>query len=170
ASAEEAVANAKRVEYPVLLRPSYVLGGRAMVICYDDASVEQYMREAVEYSQDRPVLIDHFLESATEVDVDALSDGEDVVIAGIMQHIEEAGIHSGDSSCVLPSVDLAEKVLNTIREYTFKLARALKVIGLMNIQFAIQNENVFVIEVNPRASRTVPYVSKATGIPLAKIA
>src|SRR5712672_526322 len=169
-SVEEAVAGARKVGYPVLVRPSYVLGGRAMVIAYDDESVVRYMKEAVEYSQQRPVLVDHFLEDAVEVDVDALSDGEDVVIAGIMQHIEEAGIHSGDSSCVLPSVDLAEKVLNTIRDYTFKLARALKVIGLMNIQFAIQNEKVFVIEVNPRASRTVPYVSKATGIPLAKVA
>jgi carbamoyl-phosphate synthase large subunit len=147
-----------------------VLGGRAMVIAYDDDSVVRYMKEAVEYSQERPVLIDHFLEGAIEVDVDALSDGEDVVIGGIMQHIEEAGIHSGDSSCVLPAVSLPENVLNTMRDYTFRLARALKVIGLMNIQFAIQNDNVFVIEVNPRASRTVPYVSKATGVPLAKIA
>jgi carbamoyl-phosphate synthase large subunit len=141
-----------------------------MVIAYDDESVIRYMKEAVEYSQERPVLVDHFLESAIEVDVDALSDGEDVVIAGIMQHIEEAGIHSGDSSCVLPAVDLPERVLNTIRDYTFKLARALHVIGLMNVQYAVQNEKVFVIEVNPRASRTVPYVSKATGVPLAKIA
>ncbi len=170
ASVEEAVANAKQVEYPVLVRPSYVLGGRAMVICYDDASVEQYMREAVEYSHERPVLIDHFLESATEIDVDALSDGKDVVIAGIMQHIEEAGIHSGDSSCVLPSVDIPQHVLKTIRDYTFRLARALNVIGLMNVQYAIQREKVFVIEVNPRASRTVPYVSKATGVAVAKIA
>ena len=169
-SVEEAVAGARKAEYPVLVRPSYVLGGRAMVIAYDDESVIRYMKEAVEYSQQRPVLVDHFLEDAIEVDVDALSDGEDVVIGGIMQHIEEAGIHSGDSSCVLPSVNLSERVLNTIREYTFKLARALKVVGLMNIQFAIQNEKVFVIEVNPRASRTVPYVSKATGVPLAKIA
>jgi len=170
ASVEEAVANAKQVEYPVLVRPSYVLGGRAMMICYDDASVEQYMREAVEYSQERPVLIDHFLESATEIDVDALCDGQDVVIAGIMQHIEEAGIHSGDSSCVLPSVDIPQHVLKTLRDYTFRLARALNVIGLMNVQYAIQRDKVFVIEVNPRASRTVPYVSKATGVPLAKIA
>jgi carbamoyl-phosphate synthase large subunit len=169
-SVEEAVEGARRVQYPVLVRPSYVLGGRAMVIAYDDESVIRYMREAVEYSQERPVLIDHFLESAIEVDVDALSDGEDVVIGGIMQHIEEAGIHSGDSSCVLPAVDLADHVLATIREYTFRLARALKVIGLMNVQFAVQNQKVFVIEVNPRASRTVPYVSKATGVPLAKIA
>src|SRR6476620_8742562 len=169
-SVEEAVAGARKAGYPVLVRPSYVLSGRAMVIAYDDDSVVRYMKEAVEYSQQRPVLVDHFLEDAVEVDVDALSDGEDVVIGGIMQHIEEAGIHSGDSSCVLPAVGLRKPVLDTIRQYTFKLARALKVIGLMNVQFAVQNEKVFVIEVNPRASRTVPYVSKATGVPLAKIA
>ncbi len=169
-SVAEAIAGAQRVEYPVLVRPSYVLGGRAMVVAYDDEAIERYMQTAVEYSQERPVLIDHFLEDATEVDVDALCDGEDVVIAAIMQHIEEAGIHSGDSSCVLPSVDLSADVLNTLRAYTRKLALALKVVGLVNIQFAIQRGKVFVIEVNPRASRTVPYVSKATGIPLAKIA
>jgi carbamoyl-phosphate synthase large subunit len=169
-SVEEAVAGANRVGYPVLVRPSYVLGGRAMVIAYDDEAVIKYMSTAIEYSQERPVLIDHFLEDATECDVDALCDGEDVVIAGIMQHIEEAGIHSGDSSCVLPSVDLSEDVLKTIRAYTRQLAMALHVIGLVNIQFAIQRGKVFVIEVNPRASRTVPYVSKATGVPLAKIA
>ena len=169
-SLEEAVAGANRIGYPVLIRPSYVLGGRAMVIAYDDETVIRYMKEAVEYSQERPVLIDHFLEAATEVDVDALSDGEDVVIAGIMQHIEEAGIHSGDSSCVLPAVDIPARHLATMREHTFRLARALKVIGLMNIQYAIQRDRVFVLEVNPRASRTVPYVSKATGVPLAKIA
>src|SRR5882757_452650 len=167
---EDAVAAANRVQYPVLVRPSYVLGGRAMVIAYDEDTVVHYMKEAIEYSQERPVLIDHFLEDATEVDVDALSDGDDVVIAGIMQHIEEAGIHSGDSSCVLPAVDISADVLDTIREYTRKLAKALNVLGLVNIQFAIQRGKVFVIEVNPRASRTVPYVSKATGIPLAKIA
>jgi carbamoyl-phosphate synthase large subunit len=169
-SVEEAVAGANRVGYPVLVRPSYVLGGRAMVIAYDDAAVVQYMTTAIEYSQERPVLIDHFLEDAIECDVDALCDGEDVLIAGIMQHIEEAGIHSGDSSCVLPAVDLSDDVLHTIREYTRKLAMALNVRGLVNIQFAIQRGTVFVIEVNPRASRTVPYVSKATGIPLAKVA
>jgi carbamoyl-phosphate synthase large subunit len=169
-SVEEAVAGANRVGYPVLVRPSYVLGGRAMVIAYDDAAVVQYMTTAIEYSQERPVLIDHFLEDAIECDVDALCDGDDVLIAGIMQHIEEAGIHSGDSSCVLPAVDLSEDVLETIREYTRKLAMALSVRGLVNIQFAIQRGRVFVIEVNPRASRTVPYVSKATGIPLAKVA
>jgi carbamoyl-phosphate synthase large subunit len=169
-SVDEAVAGANRVGYPVLVRPSYVLGGRAMVIAYDDAAVRSYMSTAIEYSQERPVLIDHFLENATECDVDALCDGKDVVIAGIMQHIEEAGIHSGDSSCVLPSVDLSDDVLNTIREYTRRLALSLNVVGLVNIQFAIQRGKVFVIEVNPRASRTVPYVSKATGVPLAKIA
>ncbi len=182
-SLEEAVEGAKRVGYPVLVRPSYVLGGRAMVIAYDEDTVIRYMKEAVEYSQDRPVLIDHFLEDAIEVDVDALSDGEDVVIAGIMQHIEEAGIHSGDSSCVLPAVDIPEPLLQRMRDYTFKLARTLKVIGLMNIQFAIpctpnggskgngaEGGKVYVLEVNPRASRTVPYVSKATGVPMAKIA
>jgi len=169
-SVDEAVKGANSVGYPVLVRPSYVLGGRAMVIAYDDASVIRYMKEAVEYSQERPVLIDHFLEAAIEVDVDALSDGGDVVVAGIMQHIEEAGIHSGDSSCVLPAVEIAPHLLETLREYTFKLARALKVVGLMNIQYAIQRDKVYVLEVNPRASRTVPYVSKATGVPLAKIA
>ena len=169
-SVDEAVKGANSLGYPVLVRPSYVLGGRAMVIAYDDASVIRYMKEAVEYSQERPVLIDHFLEAAVEVDVDALSDGDDVVVAGIMQHIEEAGIHSGDSSCVLPAVEIAPHLLDTMREYTFKLARALKVVGLMNIQFAIQRDRVYVLEVNPRASRTVPYVSKATGVPLAKIA
>ncbi|HEY4900264.1 MAG TPA: carbamoyl-phosphate synthase large subunit, partial [Terriglobales bacterium] len=170
ATVEEAVGSANRIGYPVLLRPSYVLGGRAMILAYEDESVIRYMKEAIEYSQERPVLIDHFLESATEIDVDALSDGEDVVIGGIMQHIEEAGIHSGDSSCVLPAVDVPSHLLNTIRGYTFQLALALRVIGLMNVQYAIQRNRVYVLEVNPRASRTVPYVSKATGIPLAKIA
>ena len=169
-SVKEALVGANRVGYPVLVRPSYVLGGRAMVIAYDDEAVVRYMSTAMEYSQERPVLIDHFLEDAVECDVDALCDGEHVVIAGIMQHIEEAGIHSGDSSCVLPAVDLSKEVLRTIREYTRKLAMALSVRGLVNIQFAIQRGTVYVIEVNPRASRTVPYVSKATGIPLAKIA
>ena len=169
-SVEEALAGAERVEYPVLVRPSYVLGGRAMVIAYDADAVRRYMTSAIEYSQDRPVLIDHFLEDAQEVDVDALCDGKDVLIAGIMQHIEEAGVHSGDSSCVLPAVTLPADVLDTIRVYTRKLALALNVIGLCNLQFAIQRGKVFVIEVNPRASRTVPYVSKATGVQLAKVA
>ncbi len=180
-SIDEAVEAAKKIGFPVLVRPSYVLGGRAMVIAYDEDTIQQYMRQAVEYSQDRPVLIDKFLEDAIELDVDALSDGEDVVIGGIMQHIEEAGIHSGDSSCVLPAVDIPESLLKRMREYTFKLARALKVIGLMNVQFAIprghgpkgnghHEAKVYVLEVNPRASRTVPFVSKATGVPMAKIA
>ena len=174
-SVEEALAIAKRIGYPVLVRPSYVLGGRAMVIAYDAEAVTRYMHEAVEYSQERPVLVDHFLENAIEVDVDALCDSKDVIIAGIMQHIEEAGIHSGDSSCVLPAVDIRKETLEVLRTYTRKLALALKVIGLVNLQFAIQRDakgqdHVYVIEVNPRASRTVPYVSKATGIPLAKIA
>src|SRR2546423_9539091 len=178
-SLEEAIEGAKRVGYPVVVRPSYVLGGRAMVIAYDEESVVRYMKEAVEYSHDRPVLIDHFLEDAIELDVDALSDGEDVVIGGIMQHIEEAGIHAGDSSCVLPAGEIPQPLMDRMRHYTFRLARALKVVGLMNIQFAIPRENaggggegdkVYVLEVNPRASRTVPFVSKATGIPMAKIA
>ncbi len=169
-SIDEALAGANRVSYPVLVRPSFVLGGRAMVIAYDDAAILRYMTTAIEYSQERPVLIDHFLEDATEVDVDALCDGTDIIIAGIMEHIEEAGIHSGDSSCVLPSVDLSADVLDQIRRYTRQLALALNVIVLVNIQFAIQRGTVYVIEVNPRASRTVPYVSKAVGIPLAKIA
>ena len=169
-SLDEALAGAKKVTYPVLVRPSYVLGGRAMVIAYDDADVVRYMSTAIEYSQERPVLIDHFLEDAQEVDVDALCDGKDVIIAGIMQHIEEAGVHSGDSSCVLPAVDLSAEVLETIRAYTRKLVMSLNVIGLANLQFAVQRGKVFVIEVNPRASRTVPYVSKATGVQLAKIA
>jgi carbamoyl-phosphate synthase large subunit len=169
-SAEEACAIARRIGYPVLVRPSYVLGGRAMVIAYDEDTVREYMREAVTFSQDRPVLIDRFLEDATEVDVDALSDGEDVLIAGIMEHIEEAGVHSGDSSCVLPSQSIPRQQLDTIEDYTVRLAKALHVIGLMNVQYAIQNGTVYVLEVNPRASRTVPYVSKATGVPLPKIA
>ncbi len=174
-SIDEALAVGEKIGYPVLVRPSYVLGGRAMVIAYDAEAVSRYMRQAVEYSQERPVLIDHFLENAIEVDVDALCDSKDVLIAGIMQHIEEAGIHSGDSSCVLPAVGISESTLEILRTYTRKLALALKVVGLVNLQFAIQrddqgNDHVYVIEVNPRASRTVPYVSKATGIPLAKIA
>jgi carbamoyl-phosphate synthase large subunit len=169
-SVEEACEIGRRIGYPVLVRPSYVLGGRAMVIAYDEEMVRQYMREAVTFSQERPVLVDRFLEDATEVDVDALADGDDVLIAGIMEHIEEAGVHSGDSSCVLPPQSLPEATLRTIEDYTVRLAKALKVIGLMNVQYAIQNGTVYVLEVNPRASRTVPYVSKATGVPLPKIA
>ena len=170
----EAVATAGEIGLPVLVRPSYVLGGRAMVIAYDLKTVEEYVAHAVQIGgiadPKRPVLIDQFLENATEVDVDALADGEDIVIAGIMEHIEEAGIHSGDSSCVLPSVTLKPEVLAHIRDYTSRLAKALHVVGLMNVQYAIQHDTVYVLEVNPRASRTVPYVSKATGVPLAKVA
>jgi carbamoyl-phosphate synthase large subunit len=170
-SAEEACAVARRLGYPVLVRPSYVLGGRAMVIAYDEEMVRRYMQEAVVFSQERPVLIDRFLEDATEVDVDALADRDgNVLIAGIMEHIEEAGVHSGDSSCVLPPQGLSEAVLLTIQEHTERLARALHVIGLMNAQYAIKDGKVYVLEVNPRASRTVPYVSKATGVPLPKLA
>ena len=169
-SVEEACEVARRLGYPVLVRPSYVLGGRAMTIAYDEETVRKYMREAVVFSQDRPVLVDRFLEDAVEVDVDCLSDGENVLIAGIMEHIEEAGIHSGDSSCVLPPFGLGARELQTIQEYSVKMARALNVIGLMNVQFAIKDSKVFVIEVNPRASRTVPFVAKATGVPLPKIA
>jgi len=152
------------------VRPSYVLVGRAMVIAYDEEMVRQYMREAVTFSQDRPVLIDRFLEDATEIDVDALGDTENVLVAGIMEHIEEAGVHSGDSSCVLPAQSLSPRHMALIEDYTVRLAKALNVVGLMNVQYAIQNGTVYVLEVNPRASRTVPYVSKATGVPLPKIA
>ena len=167
---EGALEAAKQIGYPVLVRPSYVLGGRAMVIAYDGATVESYMRDAVVYSQDRPILIDRFLENALEVDVDALCDGHEVVIGGIMEHIEEAGVHSGDSSCVLPAQTIPDNTLETIADYTVRLAKALNVIGLVNVQYAVHEGRVYVIEVNPRASRTVPYVSKATGVPLAKIA
>ncbi len=169
-SVEEACAVARRIGFPVLVRPSYVLGGRAMVIAYDEETVRRYMREAVVFSRERPVLIDRFLEDATEIDVDALSDSEDVLIAGIMEHIEEAGIHSGDSSCVLPAYSLTAEARATIETYTVRLALALQVVGLMNIQYAIKDGTVYVLEVNPRASRTVPYVSKATGVPLPKVA
>jgi carbamoyl-phosphate synthase large subunit len=171
---QEAVRVASEIGLPVVVRPSYVLGGRAMVIAYDLKTVEDYVAQAAQIGNAsdprRPILIDQFLEDATEVDVDALADGEDVVIAGIMEHIEEAGIHSGDSSCVLPAVTLKPSVLERIRDYTSRLARALNVVGLMNVQYAIQRDTVYVLEVNPRASRTIPYVSKATGIPLAKVA
>lgn len=167
---EEARRIAKRIGYPVLLRPSYVLGGRAMKIAYDEASLDEFIEEAKEISQEHPILIDKFLEDAMEVDVDAVSDGELTVIGGIMEHIEEAGVHSGDSACVLPPHTLSDDIIDTIREYTYALAKELKVKGLLNIQFAIRKDIVYVLEVNPRASRTVPFVSKATGISLAKIA
>lgn len=170
-STEEALAVAQRVNYPVVVRPSYVLGGRAMEIVYSDAELKHYMTYAVQVEPDHPILIDQYLENAIEVDVDAIADATgNVVIGGIMEHIEQAGIHSGDSACSLPSVSLSPAVLDQIRNWTIGLAKALKVVGLMNIQFACQGETVFILEANPRASRTVPFVSKAIGIPLAKMA
>lgn len=170
-SYEESLKIANRISYPVVVRPSYVLGGRAMEIVYSDTDLKRYMTYAVEVEPDHPILIDKFLENAIEVDVDALCDHDGkVVIGGIMEHIEQAGIHSGDSACSIPYNSLPETAIATIRDWTNKLAQALKVVGLMNIQYAVQGEQVYIIEANPRASRTVPYVSKATGVPLAKIA
>jgi carbamoyl-phosphate synthase large subunit len=170
-STQESLAIAGRIGYPVVVRPSYVLGGRAMEIVYSNEDLKRYMTYAVQVEPDHPILIDKFLENATEVDVDALCDmtGK-VVIGGIMEHIEEAGIHSGDSACSIPFTSLSENAIATIREWTEKLAQALKVVGLMNIQYAVQGEQVYILEANPRASRTVPYVSKATGVALAKVA
>ena len=167
---ERAIELAREVGFPLIVRPSYVLGGRAMEIVYEEEDLRQYMREAVKVSNDSPVLLDRFLDLAIEVDVDAVCDGQDVLIGGIMEHVEQAGVHSGDSSCSLPPATLSAEIQDELREQTRKLAQALNVIGLMNVQFAIQNGVVYVLEVNPRASRTVPFVSKATGRPLAKIA
>jgi carbamoyl-phosphate synthase large subunit len=170
-SLEEARAIGRRIGYPLLVRPSYVLGGRAMFVTHDEDSLAETMRRAVEASPEHPVLLDRFLEDAFEVDVDALADGERVVVAGIMQHIEEAGIHSGDSSCVLPPIhSVVVSCLDVLRDYTHRLAKALRVRGLMNVQYAIKDGTVYVLEVNPRASRTVPFVAKATGLPLARLA
>ncbi|MDH3445553.1 MAG: carbamoyl-phosphate synthase large subunit, partial [Deltaproteobacteria bacterium] len=169
-SYEAAFEIAERLGYPVLVRPSYVLGGRAMQIVYDGGELRNYMTHAVAASPEHPVLIDKFLDDAVEVDVDALGDGEECVIGGIMEHIERAGVHSGDSACSLPPKSIAPEIQDEIRRHTIALAKALKVRGLMNVQFAVQKENVFVLEVNPRASRTVPFVSKAIGVPLAKMA
>jgi len=172
-SFEEAKKIAERIGFPVLVRPSYVLGGRAMEIVYDDVELKEYMKEAVKISPEHPILVDKFLEEAIEVDVDALCDGENVFIGGIMEHIEEAGVHSGDSACVIPPQTIPENVLKTIKDYTRKLALELDVVGLMNIQYAVKTDGepkVYILEANPRASRTVPFVSKAVGIPLAKIA
>jgi len=169
-SVAEARDVAKRIGYPILVRPSYVLGGRAMAIIYDERSLDHYVTDAVEVSPERPILIDKFLEDAREYDVDALADGSRVVIGGIMEHIEEAGIHSGDSTSVLPPIVIEDEHLETMREYTRCLGLALNVVGLMNVQFAVVENKVYVLEVNPRASRTVPFVSKATGVPLAKLA
>ena len=181
---------AKQLTYPVLVRPSFVLGGRAMQIVYSDSELQHYMRFAVEASPERPVLVDKFLEDATEVDVDCIADvghfgniehrtsniehqvlmKGTIVIGGMLEHIEFAGVHSGDAAMVLPPHTLSQKVIETIREYTHAMARELKVIGLMNVQYAVKGESVYVLEVNPRASRTVPFVSKAIGVPLAKLA
>ena len=170
-SPEEARAVATTIGFPVVVRPSYVLGGRAMAIVYDMGTLERYMRYAVNASPEHPILVDKFLEDAFEIDVDCVADGTGaVMIGGIMEHIEQAGIHSGDSSCVVPPVQLAERHVATIRDYTRRIARAINVIGLMNTQFAVKDDVVYVLEVNPRASRTVPYLSKATGVPLAKVA
>jgi carbamoyl-phosphate synthase large subunit len=177
-NAAEALVLAKRLTYPVLVRPSFVLGGRAMQIVYSDAELSHYMRFAVEASPERPVLVDKFLEDATEVDVDCITDvghfenpaEGTIVIGGMLEHIEFAGVHSGDAAMVLPPHTLSKKVIATIREYTHAMARELKVIGLMNVQYAVKGEKVYVLEVNPRASRTVPFVSKAIGVPLAKLA
>ncbi|MEN6585155.1 MAG: carbamoyl-phosphate synthase large subunit [Sulfuricella sp.] len=166
----QALAAAVEIGYPLVVRPSYVLGGRAMEIVHEQSDLERYMREAVKVSNDSPVLLDRFLNDATEVDVDAICDGTDVLIGGIMEHIEEAGVHSGDSACSLPPYNLSQSLQDELRRQTVAMAKGLNVVGLMNVQFAIQGETVFVLEVNPRASRTVPFVSKATGLPLAKIA
>jgi len=167
---DEAVAVAREIGYPVLVRPSFVLGGRAMEIVHEEKDLRRYIRTAVEASPERPVLVDRFLEDATEVDVDCIADSETCVIGGVMEHIEQAGIHSGDSACVIPSFSLSSKALETIKRATKSMARELEVRGLMNVQFAVKDEEVYVLEVNPRASRTVPFVSKAIGKPLAKIA
>jgi carbamoyl-phosphate synthase large subunit len=169
-SEDEAKDIAKKIGYPVLVRPSYVLGGRAMELVYDEVELESYIKEAVRVSRQHPVLIDSFLQNAIEIDVDAVSDGEEVLIGGIMEHIEEAGVHSGDSACVIPPQSLSKTVIQQVRDFTRKIALGLGVVGLVNIQYAVKDETVYVLEANPRASRTVPFVSKATGIPLAKVA
>ncbi|MGJ7028423.1 Carbamoyl-phosphate synthase large chain [Methanothermobacter wolfeii] len=172
-SFEDAREVAERIGYPVLVRPSYVLGGRAMEIVYDEGELEEYMKEAVRVSPEHPILVDKFLEDAIEVDVDALADGRDVYIGGIMEHIEEAGVHSGDSACVIPPQTIPEDIIETIKDYTRRLALELDVVGLINIQYAVKpgsDPSVYILEANPRASRTVPFVSKATGVPLAKMA
>jgi len=169
-SEEQAITIAKKIGFPLVIRPSYVLGGRAMEIVYDNEQLKKYIKEAVRVSGDDPVLIDRFINNAIEVDVDAISDGKDVFIAGIMEHIEEAGIHSGDSACCIPPYSLPEKIIKKLTEQTKKIAFGLNVIGLVNIQYAIKDDQIYVLEVNPRASRTVPFVAKAIGLPVAKIA
>src|SRR6202012_670854 len=168
-SAEEAEAITERIGYPVVIRPSYVLGGRAMEIVYDRSALHRYMREAVRVSGDNPVLIDGYLNDAIEVDVDCIADGDTVYVAGVMEHIEEAGIHSGDSACSLPPYSLSPAMITELKSETEALAKALHVVGLMNVQYAIKDDTIYGMEVNPRASRTVPFVAKATGVPVAKI-
>lgn len=167
---EEARDAARRIGYPVLVRPSYVLGGRAMEIVYDESMLERFIIEAAKVSGEHPILIDKFLEDALEIDVDLIGDGSTYCIGGILEHIEEAGIHSGDSAMVLPPYTLSAELLAKVRDASYKMARELNVVGLMNVQFAIKDEKLYVLEVNPRASRTVPFVSKAIGVPLAKLA
>jgi len=169
-SAEQALAIARRIGYPVMVRPSFVLGGRAMEVVHDDEGLMQYSTEAVQASEERPILIDRFLNDATEVDVDCVGDGKDYVVAGVMEHIEEAGIHSGDSACALPPFSLPKEIVAEIARQALALAKDLKVVGCMNVQFAVQGRDIYVLEANPRASRTVPFVGKATGLPWAKIA
>ena len=169
-TAEEAREVANRVGYPVVIRPSYVLGGRAMRIVHDEAALDNYIRHAVTVTGDNPVLIDSYLSAAVEVDVDAIADGDTVYVAGIMEHIEEAGVHSGDSACSLPPYSLKPDIVEEIKRQTVVLAKALKVVGLMNVQYAVKDGHVYILEVNPRASRTVPFVAKATGVQVAKIA
>jgi carbamoyl-phosphate synthase large subunit len=169
-SVEEAVSAAAKIGYPVMVRPSYVLGGRAMEIVYDEDSIRNYMERAVKASPEHPILVDKYLDDAIEVDVDAISDGTDVIIGGVMEHIEEAGIHSGDSACSLPPYSLSISIIDEIKRQSGALALELGVVGLMNIQFAVKKDEIYILEVNPRGSRTIPFVSKATGIPLAKIA
>ncbi len=167
---EEARRIAERIGYPVVVRPSFVLGGRAMEIVYDEPSLDRYMTEAVEASPEHPILIDKFLEDAIEVDVDAVCDGVRTIVGGVMEHIEEAGIHSGDSACAIPPFSLSDETVGRLKQQTYALAESLKVRGLMNIQFAVKDGEIYVLEVNPRASRTVPFVSKATGLNLARVA
>ena len=167
---EEALEKAAEIGFPLVVRPSYVLGGRAMEIVYDLKDLRRYLNEAVKVSNDSPVLLDRFLDDAIEVDIDAICDGKDVVIGGIMEHIEQAGVHSGDSACSLPPYTLSEEIQDVMRKQVTEMALELEVVGLMNTQFAIKDNEVYLIEVNPRAARTVPFVSKATGVPLAKVA
>jgi len=169
-SKEEALELAHDIGYPVLVRPSYVLGGRAMDVVYDDAELEEYIEEAVRVAPDKPILVDDFLEDAVELDVDAVADGEDVLIGGIMEHVETAGVHSGDSACMIPPRSLGRDVNRRVREVAEDIAEALDTVGLLNVQLAVKDGEVYVLEANPRSSRTVPFISKATGVPIAKLA